>query len=707
MAIFGKTGIDLLQDMLAQVKGGIYILDTKYEKKTKQLLIAYGTVANSEKQPSPYSGISINVRVISDEDLADTTEFETIKIKNFEIKAPQNIAGLFWNIVSELSNELEIRIQKIVKQPANSIFAIKSVNIVNPFTIDSHTASVKIDLIIGDRHYQEELPSYQIFYLGSKGLMNYLFLRIVQYLCMQTFIVNDKVYIEIPARSLTDIIPRFLKTITEVGLISVILDDEEAINLKLMDLQKKVLGFVKKDQNRNGIEKNYFLSEEGNEFFLNGLELTYVVYLILGAPSKMPITMLTWMLDELADDVIRERLMDLEIENFYGEEEKLFKGIIEDKPDDQIQVSINAGFYSNLYEMKVDDTVKNFKKSIQKLVQKYVVQKSKVKKKKSNSDEFKVVDKFKEQEASNKASASHPNKAFALFPAFDSAEKELRTREFAKEITINIVRESVEEINQEKFIEISQCVLQVIRNMDKVQIIWANKGWVYFKPGSEDLVQDKYGSEVYKQILNWHVIREKLIKKRWGLSGEYELVSNDDIFSIFKKDLFSGVITELDRLFALKRLFVRKVPGGFQTWKRKKGEEEQQIKSLHMLDALVSNPIKRQGMFVFFIKFRVHHWLKKIQGQLLLHGDLLRNIDFLDDILFIFNSRFGLEMPNSLLIEEILTDLQALENEGLIKRYLFEGHAITAIPSKIPENLKDRKSLLLQMVTVIANRYRF
>ena len=33
MDLFAKTGITLLQDLLEQVKGGVYILATKYEKK--------------------------------------------------------------------------------------------------------------------------------------------------------------------------------------------------------------------------------------------------------------------------------------------------------------------------------------------------------------------------------------------------------------------------------------------------------------------------------------------------------------------------------------------------------------------------------------------------------------------------------------------------------------------------------------------------
>ena len=708
MALFTKTGVTLLQELLEQVKGGIYILSTKYEKKGNRLYIAYGTVANSEKQPAPFSGISVNVRVLKEEDLVVNAETETIKINGKEAKVSQNIVRLFWDIISELSAELESRIQKILTPSKKSTFIVKSIDMIEPFTIESRSASVRVELTLSDRRYQEELPPFQIFYMGSKGLFNYLLLRNIQHLCSQEFLLDGKTYVEIPTRSLSGNIPKFLHALSEVGALDVLLEDEDSIKLKLEAMQKKVLGFVKKSGAQIGIEKSYLMSDGGNEYLISGLELAYVVFLLLGTPGRVPITILTWVLDELADDVVKDRLKELNLEVFFGDEERLFKGLVEDQPDEDLLEGINSGFHTNLFEMKVDDAVKSFKKSIQKTIQKYDNGNLIEKKKKKKDDKQKIAKKSnKKQAVETKQGDKSLKKAFALFPTFDSAEKELRIREFAKEITICFVSELEENVDKEDFKEAGHGVLSAIRKMFELHIIWASNGWVYFQPGTEDQMSDRIGKGVYAQILNWPYTRERLIKNRWGLNSEYDVVSFGDIFSVFKKEKLSGVMIELDNLFSIKRLFVRHMPEGLQTWKRRKSEGEEQLLTLQMLEPLVLTPIKRKGMGLFWLKFKLHRMIKKMKGSVVLHGDLLRNIDFLDDILFIFNSRFGLEVPNSLLIEEIMTDLRALEAEGLLKRYLLSQHAVTSTVIKIPPKLSERKALLLQMIPVIANRYNF
>ena len=283
MVLFNKVGIDLLQELLGQVKGGVYIHETSYEKKTKQLLIAYGTIANSENQVAPFSGISIKVRVISDEELNSVSTMENIKLNGQEIAAPQNIVQLFWTIVSEVSTELESRVQKILSKPQKSAIVVKAVDIVNPFTIDNRSASVRVELMIGEFRYQEELPAFQVFYLGSKGLFNYLILRCLQFLCMRTFEANGKNYIKIPQKAFFNCIPKFMQALSEVGMLEVLLEDEAAISAKLEELQKKILGYVKKDSLEAGLEKNYLISEADDEFLISGLELAFVAYLLLGS----------------------------------------------------------------------------------------------------------------------------------------------------------------------------------------------------------------------------------------------------------------------------------------------------------------------------------------------------------------------------------------------------------------------------------------
>lgn len=704
MVLFNKVGIDLLQELLGQVKGGVYIHETSYEKKTKQLLIAYGTIANSENQVAPFSGISIKVRVISDEELNSVSTMENIKLNGQEIAAPQNIVQLFWTIVSEVSTELESRVQKILSKPQKSAIVVKAVDIVNPFTIDSRSASVRVELMIGEFRYQEELPAFQVFYLGSKGLFNYLILRCLQFLCMRTFEANGKNYIKIPQKAFFNCIPKFMQALSEVGMLEVLLEDEAAISAKLEELQKKILGYVKKDSLEAGLEKNYLISEADDEFLISGLELAFVAYLLLGTPSRIPITILTWVLDELSDTVIKDRLKEVDLEFFYGEEEKLFKGLVEDQSEEELYASVNKGFYSNLFEMDVEAPVLQFKKNVQKSLLKYDL--GGLKERKFKKSDGKKKNKPKEKNAgANEKVEEVLTKPFALFPAFDSAEQELRTREFAKEITICIVSESEDEIDQNKLVLVSQNVMQAIRDFSSQQIIYLFGRWVYFQPGAEDQLQDADYKNVYKQILKWGKIRERLIRKRWGLSDEYDLISYDDIFSVLKKDNFTNVITELDHLFAIKQLFVRKSKKGLETWKKKKQAKVQQILTLQMLEPLVENPIKRKKISFFGWRLGIHRWLKKMQGRIVLHGDLLRNIDFLDDILFIYNSRFGLEIPNSILIDEIMTELQGMESDGILKRYLLGQHAVTSIPIKVADSMSEKRSLLIQMITAIIDRY--
>ena len=410
------------------------------------------------------------------------------------------------------------------------------------------------------------------------------------------------------------------------------------------------------------------------------------------------------MLDELSDTVIKDRLKEVDLEFFYGEEEKLFKGLVEDQSEEELYASVNKGFYSNLFEMDVEAPVLQFKKNVQKSLLKYDL--GGLKERKFKKSDGKKKNKPKEKNAgANENVEEVLTKPFALFPAFDSAEQELRTREFAKELTICIVSESEDEIDQNKLVLVSQNVMQAIRDFSSQQIIYLFGRWVYFQPGAEDQLQDADYKNVYKQILKWGKIRERLIRKRWGLSDEYDLISYDDIFSVLKKDNFTNVITELDHLFAIKQLFVRKSKKGLETWKKKKQAKVQQILTLQMLEPLVENPIKRKKISFFGWRLGIHRWIKKMQGRIVLHGDLLRNIDFLDDILFIYNSRFGLEIPNSILIDEIMTELQGMESDGILKRYLLGQHAVTSIPIKVADSMSEKRSLLIQMITAIIDRY--
>lgn len=705
MALFGKTGIGLLQELLGKAKGGIYILETKFDKKDKRLYIAYATIAPSDKQPTPFSGVSVLIRVIKDEELVASVETENVKINGQDNILPQNLVQLFWDIITEISAELESRLQKILTTTAKSIITIKSIDLINPFTIESRTASVRVDLVLGDRQYQEELPPYQIFYLGTKGLLSFLLLRQIQFLCKQTFEVDGETYIDIPPRSLANNIPKFLHALAEVGIMDVLLEDEEGVKTKLEELQGRVVSQIKKSGPQVGIKSSYLLSANQNEFLLVGLELAYNIYLVLGTPNRIPITVLTWVLDALADDVIKERLKELDLEVFYGDEERLFLGLVEDQSEEEMMELINMGFASNLYEMKVDEGAKIFKLETQKAISKYDFGNlnKKRKKKADASKKPKVID--KKAESLKKEVAKNALKVFVLFPAYDSAENELHIREFAREITVCYVSELEEDIDEARFVAIGQAILHTIRNMINLNIIWSAKGWVYFQPGNEDQMLEAIGKDTYKLILGWPQIRERAIRKRWGLSGEYSVVSHGDIYSIFKKDNLGGVVSELDHLFALKGLFVRQTPTGSQTWKRKKTDKKEQPSTLQMLEPLVGSPLARDGGVMSWLKFKVHKEFKKMKGFIVLRGDLLRNIDYLDDLLFIFNSRFGLEIPNSLLIEEVMTDLLALENEGLIKRYLINNQPITSAPLKMPENLSERKTLLLQMLPVLANRY--
>lgn len=371
MALFGKTGIALLQELLGKAKGGIYILETKFDKKDKRLYIAYGTVSPSDKQPTPFSGVSVLIRVIKDEELVDSLDTENIKINGHDNILPQNLVQLFWDIITEIAAELENRLQKILVTTSKTILNIKSFDIINPFTIDSNSASVRVDLILGDRQYQEELPPYQIFYLGTKGLLSFLLLRHIQFLCKHTFEVEGEAYIEIPPRSLANNIPKFLHALAEVGIMDVLLEDEEGVKTKLEEFQSKVVSQIKKSGTQVGIKSSYLISSNENEFLLVGLELAYNIYLVLGTPNRIPITLLTWVLDALADDVIKERLKELDLEVFYGDEERLFFGLVEDQSEEEMMEYVNLGFGSNLYEMKVDEGAKVFKLEIQKAISKY------------------------------------------------------------------------------------------------------------------------------------------------------------------------------------------------------------------------------------------------------------------------------------------------------------------------------------------------
>jgi len=705
MGLFGKSAVILLQELLDKAKGGVYIFETKFDKKDNRLYIAYGTIAPSDKQPTPFSGISVLIRIIKEEELQISADTENVKINGQDNILPQSIVQLFWDIISEISAELENRLHKILATPAKSAISIKSIDLINPFTVDGRAASVRVDLVLGDRHYQEELPPYQIFYLGTKGLLSFLLMRQIQFLCKQTFVVDGEAYIEIQPRSLVNNIPKFLQALTEIGIMDVLLEDSDGVKLKLEEFQSKTVLQIKKNGIQVGIKRSFLLAPNQEEFLLSGLELAYNVFLILGTPIRIPITVLGWVLDALADDVIKDRLKELELEVFYGDEEKLFQGLVEVQADEVMMDQINFGFASNLYEMKVDDKLKAFKLEIQKAISKYDFGNFNKKKKKKTDVAKKAKAADKKAENEKKELAKIASKVFVLFPAYDSAENELRIREFAREITIYYISELAESVDESRFVATGQAVLQSIRSMINLNIIWVSKGRVYFQPGNEDQVVEEIGKDVYKIILSWPQIRERAIQKRWGLTGEYSLVSHGDIYTVFKKDNLSGVMAELDRLFALKGLFVRQTPDGDQTWKRKKPDKKEQHSTLEMIEPLVDRPLPKDSGILSWVIFKVHSEFKKMRGVIILRGDLLRNIDYLDDLLFIFNSRFGLEIPNSLLIEEVMTDLLALESEGVIKRYLINKQPITAAPQKIPDNLSERKALLLQILPVLANRY--
>lgn len=702
--LFKKKGINILLGLLKQVKGSIYIVKAGYFEQEKQVLIGYGVKVNSEEPSIGYAGVTVYTHSLLEEELVTSNETEIVIIQGKKNKVPKNFARIFWEIINHLGDELENRIRVILSGPKKNPMKFKSAELIEPFSIDNNKALVRIELVIEGDRYREELHPYFIFSRGARRLYYFLFLRYIQYLCVRTFTFDGKECIKIPSKSFANNISKFLNALSESGVIDVLLEDEDSLQKILDGHQNNVLKNIVKGDGNIGVEKSFLYNDETGSFGLEGLDLAYLIFLMIGTPRFVPINLIIWVLDEYGDDLIKDRLKEIDLERFYGEEEQLFIGLVEDKANDDLYKSIHVISHSNLYKTNSEVEINDFKLALQKILYKYDVAQNKSAEGENEGRFHRIKSIFKGNKKDEDKEKSVSVATLTLFPAFDLAEKELRSRELAREISILFLSHKTDDVNHDALIEVSQKIMGFIRELSTKHIIWISKGWVYFQGGMIDTFEDDVDKTIYKLILEWGDLKENALRHRWNISGEFDVIGYSDVFSIFKLEHFKEVCKELDALFLLKQLFVRKVGNGFQVIRARPNEGEEAPEAMMMLERLVENPLPASGSGAW-LKFIIHRRIKNWKGMVVLNGDLFRNVEYLDDLAHLMNSRVGLDFPRFQHITSILGELKELEESGFLKREIVNLSPITSVVKKVPEILDEHKALLLQMIPVLSQRY--
>ncbi|PCJ60279.1 MAG: hypothetical protein COA79_08895 [Planctomycetota bacterium] len=332
-----NENIEILRNLLHEVKGSIYISKTMYQSKKKSIVICYGINGEGKLTKEKFAAWDIYVHQLDLEKLAQKSDVQKTTIHSKYFDAPTIVINEFKKILAKLKSNLDQKINTFSTVPAGIGFKRRTFKLSEPFSDKDAPVELRLELMYKSTTFKHTISPIDLFTLGTNAMyyniLNDFIAHIGRHATNES--LSQSKVLNLPSgREFQNMFKINLKKLKIFELIDV---DEKKITAELDQLSSQI---VQSDRTNSKvslvIKRGYICDESDNsQFNYDGIHLALTMYALLEEPKQLPLNVILPILKKHGKESVLKNIQSIDkMQVFTGKEEKFIELLLKDEPID-------------------------------------------------------------------------------------------------------------------------------------------------------------------------------------------------------------------------------------------------------------------------------------------------------------------------------------------------------------------------------------